>query len=99
MLESGSEPIHGHEWKLRAEIAGCDSAATAAVEAAVAPLRDAVLNDMDAIARRGASAEAVARYLHEEISSRLDPPQRVLSIALEEEPGCWACYRKGVADR
>ena len=93
-LESGSEPVHGHEWKLRAEIIGDSPEADAAVEAAVAPLRGAVLNDNEAIARGGASAEALARYLHDEISGRLSPPQGVLSIALEEEPGCWAVYRK-----
>ncbi|HUX06457.1 MAG TPA: 6-carboxytetrahydropterin synthase [Acidobacteriota bacterium] len=102
-LADGPEPVHSHEWKVRAEVRLEAPCSCLVVENAVAevlrPLEGAHLNDLSELAHPGASAEALARHLHEEISERL-PSQgcSLLSIDLEEEPGCCAGYGRGESD-
>jgi len=96
-LADGPEPVHSHEWNVRAEIridgrGDCESIDRALAEV-LRPLDGAYLNDLRALTHPGASAEALARYLHEEIVARLPSPGcSLLRVDLEEEPGCWAGY-------
>jgi len=93
-LESGPEPVHAHAWKLRAEFRDATGeAARRAVAAALEPLEGRFLNDLPQFAGTATSAEAVARHLHEALARSLPAAgARLLRVAVEEEPGCWASY-------
>lgn len=101
-LPDGSlEPIHGHDWVVRA-IFGADQLdrhgmvvdfleARSALEAAVAPLHHGDLNDYPAFAEKSPTAENVARTVFDHIYgqgfSRL-----LLRVEVIEAPGCLATY-------
>jgi len=94
-MEGGLEPPHSHFWRLRAEFRCGDSSATGIIAEAVAQLEGKHLNDLPTLGSCGASAEALARFLFEEISACLSRDNRLLRVDIEEEPGCWAGYAGG----
>ena len=101
------EPLHGHDWHVSVILAGdqldgdgllCDfhTVRDQLVEI-VHPFDNDNLNDAEAFEETNPSAEHVARYIHRELSARLDealaPFARVAAVRVTESPGCAATYR------
>lgn len=98
------EPVHNHEWRVRAVLAGddldddglvCDfHELEAALRAIVAPWRDRCLNDVEPFRRVNPSAERVAERIAEELRHWLAESTqvraRVARVAVAEAPGCEA---------
>jgi len=102
------EPLHGHDWRVRAVIAGakldadallCDFHTVEAVLREIcSPFNNRTLNDVspfDGTANPSAEAvaEHIARRLTEDLGDALAPHARVASVSVTESPGCEATYR------
>lgn len=102
------EPLHGHNWRVRVVIAGetldgdgllCDFHTVGSVLSEIlGRMNNGHLNELPPFDRINPSAEAVARYIGEELSSRLDgslaPHAWVSSVRVTEAAGCAATYRR-----
>jgi 6-pyruvoyltetrahydropterin/6-carboxytetrahydropterin synthase len=97
------EPVHGHDWRVEAVVAGAALDGTGVVldfedlkrvvgeVAARFHYRD--VNEHPAFARTSPSAEAVARYFFEEVRKGLGGQGPLLRrIRVWEAPGCSALY-------
>lgn len=97
------EPLHGHDWRVEAVAAGetldgmgvvLDFERLKQIVGEVASrfhYRD--LNEHPAFAARSPSAEAVARYVFEEVRKGLGEDGRLLRrVRVWEAPGCSATY-------
>lgn len=98
------EPIHGHNWRVRAVVAGpeldadgllCDfHAVEAALSVVLGPWRNRNLNEVEPFTRVNPSAENVAREIREALSRALAPSlgvrARVARVSVTEAPGCEA---------
>jgi 6-pyruvoyltetrahydropterin/6-carboxytetrahydropterin synthase len=102
-LPSGAlEPLHGHNWQVRAIFAGPEldqmgvlvdfTVIRPRVLEVLARLNDTYLNELSAFAECNPSAEHVARHIAEEIGEFGRPAARLISVEVEEEPGCFARY-------
>lgn len=97
------EPLHGHNWYVRAIFTGPEldpmgvlvdfTVIRPRVLEVLAKLNDTYLNELPAFVRCNPSAEHVARHIADEISEFGQPAARLLSVEVEEEPGCFARYR------
>lgn len=97
------EPLHGHDWRVEAVVAG-ESLDAAGVVVDFEVLKRVVaevasrfhykdINEHPAFARASPSAEAVARYFFEEVRSGLGEVGRHLRrVRVWEAPGCSASY-------
>jgi 6-pyruvoyltetrahydropterin/6-carboxytetrahydropterin synthase len=100
MYDCQYEPLHAHEWRVRAMIAAKELDEIGVVvdfrrvrqwvEEIVAPFREGRMNET--LGPHNPSAERVARYVYERLTELL--PVRVVVRAVEvmEAPGCWARY-------
>ena len=97
---------HGHTFTLDVTVRGPLDPATGfvvdlgalddAVEAVVAPLRGALLNDAVAAFRDGGvlpSTEALARWAWERLAGRVPPPARLHAVRVAEDEDLWSVYR------
>ncbi|HMN96185.1 MAG TPA: 6-carboxytetrahydropterin synthase [Phycisphaerales bacterium] len=97
------ERTHGHNWRVRLVISGetldeegllCDfHQVEAALDAVIAPLRDADLNATAPFDRLNPTAELVAQHLAESVARALPGSARLASVRVTEAPGCAATYR------
>lgn len=101
------EPIHGHNWRVRAVVAGkgldrdgllCDFHAVHEVLASITDrFANNNLNDIGPFNTIQPSAENVAKVIAEEMSSRLavglGSAAWVESVSVTEAPGCRATFR------
>lgn len=97
------EPLHGHNWAVRAAFAGpaLDAMGVLAdftvlrprLQAVLATLHDRFLNELPAFATCNPSAEHVARYIGERLADAGGPAAPLACVEVEEEPGCFARYR------
>jgi len=106
LLRGVREPVHGHNWRVTATIAGenldqdgllCDFHALESVLAQViAPFNNADLNHTPPFTDLNPSAEHVARFIATQLAARLDPTlapnARVASVRVTEAPGCSTTY-------
>ncbi len=103
------EPLHGHNWKVTASIAGetldedgllCDFHAVDRVLAQITePFMNKNLNEVPPFNDVNPSAEHVARHIAVELAARLKdelaPGGQVKAVSVTEAPGCCATYRLG----
>lgn len=105
-LPGGSlEPVHGHNWHVAVAVSrnGLDHLETvmdfhqleASVDAAIAPWRNANLNDCRPFAGDGynPSAERVAQAIAEAVTPALPEGVRLSWVSVTEAPGCRAVYQ------
>ena len=100
------ETIHGHDWRVTAAIEGavldadgllCDFHTVKEVlEDITGSMNNSDLNAHAAFAKCNASAELVAKYIFDQLHTRLGealaPHARVASVRITESPGCAATY-------
>ena len=94
------EPLHGHDWGVRAWFAQPElgesgmvvdfSAARATLEGILADLQAKNLNEIDPLSRQNPTAEVLAKYLFERI--RAAGVTSVCRVEVKEAPGCLAAY-------
>jgi len=97
------EPLHEHNWKVRAKLAGeklgpdgllVDFAIVKQLLEQIADkLRRKDLRRVAVLAGQTCSAENVARYFYEQLQGRFGQAVRLIAVAVQEAPGCWASYR------
>jgi 6-pyruvoyltetrahydropterin/6-carboxytetrahydropterin synthase len=97
------EPTHGHNWSVAAVVEGetldadgllCDfHDLERHIDEILAPLNNVNLNDTPPFDTVNPTAEHVARYLADELATRLPAPVRVRAVSVTEAPGCAATYR------
>lgn len=107
MISGQREPVHGHNWKVAAVIAGaaldgdgllCDFHTVEDVlKEIVSPFDNNNLNACEPFSKGvNPSAELVAKHIADEMAERLDaalrPHARVASVSVTEAPGCVAKY-------
>ena len=102
-LPDGSkEPLHRHQWLISADVSS-DSLnrmglvmdfrhLKAMVDKIVGEFADGVLNEFDYFQRNGSSAEMVAKYVYNELESKLPKAVRLNYVRVVEEPGCSAKF-------
>jgi 6-pyruvoyltetrahydropterin/6-carboxytetrahydropterin synthase len=109
MISGQREPVHGHNWKVTAVIAGstldadgllCDfHTAEDVLKEIVSPFDNNNLNACEPFSKgTNPSAELVAKHIADELAERLDealrPHARVASVSVTEAPGCVAKYMR-----
>ncbi len=105
-LHDGSrEPVHEHEWHVRVTVGsqGLDPIDTVMdfhvleqwVQAVVAPAQGRDLGEVGPFVggRVNPTAERVAGWIGTEIAIRLPPGVSLVSVSVEEAPGCWATFQ------
>lgn len=102
MPDGELEPIHGHDWLVRAVFRGAkldkhefvvDFLATeAALRKVIERLDHRNLNNVGLLAGHNPTAEVVARIIHEQLSSALAGGPGPTAVYVEEAPGCVAGY-------
>ena len=108
MPDGELEPIHGHDWLVRAVFrgAGLDKhefvvdfeAAGAALRKVLERLDHRNLNNVGLLAGHNPTAEVVARVIHEQLTAAMPTAPGPAAVYVEEAPGCVAGYiAEGVA--
>jgi 6-pyruvoyltetrahydropterin/6-carboxytetrahydropterin synthase len=106
VIQGTREPLHGHDWRVTATIAGdsldadgllCDfHAIKAALRTITRRLNTANLNEIEPFDQLNPSAEHVAQHIAERLAAALTSvlPEgaRVASVRVTEAPGCAATY-------
>lgn len=107
LIRGEREPLHGHNWLIKATIAGdtldqdglvCDFHAVDRVLAEITePFINRNLNDVPPFNDVNPSAEHVARHIAIELAARLKhklaPGGWVRAVSVTEAPGCCATFR------
>lgn len=96
------EESHAHDWRVTLVVAGdsldsdgllCDfHDLESALDEVIESFQDADLNQTRPFDRINPTAEAVARYIAESVSSRLGDEVHVDRVSVIEAPGCQATY-------
>lgn len=96
------EPLHSHEWLMRADVSAekLDSMGlvldfkklSAILDEAASGFVGKRLEDLAVFAGRNASAENIAEFIYRQAQPKLDARVRLDSVAVMETPGCWARY-------
>ena len=97
------EQTHGHNWRVRIGVAGdkldadgllCDfHLVERALDSVVGRLHNRNLNDTPPFDRLNPTAEQVARYIAESVSTALPRSIAVAHASVTEAPGCTAIFR------
>ena len=97
------EPLHEHNWRVRAELQGdnlgpdgllVDFVKVKKLLAEIADkLQGSDLAELPGLIGKNPSAENVARCFYEQLQGRFDTDVRLAAVIVEEAPGCWASYR------
>lgn len=100
VLNGEPEPLHGHNWCLRAVIEApklndeglvCDfHEVEVALDAIIEPFRNRTLNQTPPFHITSPTAEHVALHIASALNKRLTAPARVTSVEVTEAPGCKA---------
>lgn len=103
MIRGEREPVHGHTWRVRIEVAGaaldadgllCDfHEIERSLDAILAPFRDRHLNEIPPFDARNPTAELVARFIGDAIVAVLPTGVRLVRSSVTEAPGCIAAWR------
>ena len=97
--------MHGHTWKVTATIAGTEQddvgmvvdfkAVSAALDEIIEPFDHRTLNDVEVFRDINPTAENIARYIHDMLSSALESlPVQVVSVTVAESDRYRVTYRK-----
>lgn len=97
---SALEPLHGHDWRVRAHFGRLDlddrgmvldfHEARAALQSVVSRLHHCNLNEHEGISGRNPTAEVVARYIWDRLHRT--GLGSVARVDVTEAPGCTATY-------
>ena len=97
------EPLHEHIWTVQAKLAGqklspdgilADFAIVKQLLEEIADkLKGQDLGQTTVLADQNPSAENVARYFYDQLQGQIGPAARLIGVAVQEAPGCWASYR------
>ena len=97
------EPLHEHEWRVRAELEGEKLGPDGLLVGFMKvkkllteiadKLRGKDLGEVPGLADKNASAENVACYLYEQLQGRFGSEGRLVGVSVQEAAGCWASYR------
>lgn len=103
LLDGSMEPLHGHNWRVVATLAGRQldpmgvlvdfTQLKPALERIVGHWHDRNLNGTPEFERLNPSAENVALTVFRLLSDVAPPGAKVVCIEVEEAPGCVARYR------
>lgn len=99
------EPTHGHNWTVTAIVSGDEldddgllfdfHVIEKHLDNILAPFHNSNLNEQSPFDRINPSAEHVARFIAEQLQTRLSEAVRVAAVRVTEAPGCEATYRPG----
>jgi 6-pyruvoyltetrahydropterin/6-carboxytetrahydropterin synthase len=99
------EKIHWHNWLTQAQIRSnqlnkmgivFDFNRVKAMLISIADtLTDGQIEDNPYFQQNNSSAEMIAKYIYERLEERLPEGINLESVAITEEPGCSASFRKG----
>lgn len=103
-IKGRPEPLHGHNWRITAVVAGERLDADGllidfhvverALKILAAALDNRTLNDLPPFsAGLNPTAENVAKHLADSLSTHLPTTAPLLSLTVTEAPGCAATYR------
>lgn len=102
MPDGRREPVHTHEWCVRACFGSAQldkyglvidfHRVEATLDEIIAPLRGKALEDWEALKGENASAERVAEAIHRALSRTPDLASMLRSVTVTEAPGCEATY-------
>ena len=102
MHDGQKEPLHGHDWLVRASVCGdrLDRLGllvdfnwlTQILKGAFAPLEGEILEQAGCFNGTSASAENVARYVFQAIEPQMPDNVRLLWVEVTEKQGCCARY-------
>lgn len=102
MHDGQKEPLHGHDWLVKASVSGdrLDRFGLLIdfkwfrelIEAVIAQFRGQILEQSGCFDGKNASAENVAEYVFQEIEPQMPDHVRLLWVQVAEEKGCWASY-------
>ncbi len=103
VIRGAREPVHGHNWKVTATVAGdsldadgllCDfHALEHHLDQIVAPFRNNDFNVTPPFDRVNPSAERIAEHLGQSLERLLPSGVRLASLRITEAPGCAAVWR------
>jgi len=101
-LNGSKEPLHCHNWVVIADVSSDRLNALsfvmdfhrlkAMVDSIVGVFDSRCLEEFDYFQASGSSAEVVAKYIYEELTSKLPGGLNLDSITVVEEPNCSAKY-------
>jgi 6-pyruvoyltetrahydropterin/6-carboxytetrahydropterin synthase len=104
MHDGRLEPLHGHQWRVRAKFAGTELdnmdvlidfvRVESLLGDILAGLRDRHLNDLPHFEGINPSAENVARWIFDSLRESLDQPELLRKITVWEAPHCAAGYEE-----
>lgn len=108
-IKGALEPVHGHNFHVNVVVAGpgldtdgllCDfHDVERALKEIIEPLNNKNLSDTEPFKSLNPSAENIARYIADRLSTLLGPAlgcaARVRSVRVTEAPGCAATYTVG----
>lgn len=105
VIQGDREPTHGHNWTVTAQVSGDTldhdgllfdfHVIEKYLDQILQPFHNANLNECAPFDRINPSAEHVARYIAEQLQTRVGDAVRVSSVRVSEAPGCAATYRPG----
>lgn len=104
-LSDGSkEDMHAHQWQVSASVSSATLDSTglvvdfrrlkASLDKIIEPFNEIKLNDIDYFKRNNPSAEAVAKYIYDELQAVLHSEATLESVSVVEEAGCSAKFTK-----
>lgn len=103
--DGSKEAVHWHDWAVTAEVCKekLDSTGIvmdfgqlkSALGSIVDELDNRSLESIDYFGRNNPSAESVAKFIYEQLSTKLPAGVRLEGIRVAEEPGCSVKFSKG----
>lgn len=103
------EPIHGHNWRVRATVRGDRLDANELLidfhqlerwlDEIVRPFHDRALNKVAPFDTVNPTAERVVEHIADALARRLPERVTLSSVSVTEAPGCTATYRPDHTDR
>lgn len=107
LIRGEKEPVHGHNWRVRVELAGetldedgllCDfHEVERGLDRILARFHNRDLNATPPFDTLNPTAEHVARHLAESLAPGLPAGVRLSRVSVTEAPGCTAAYVPSVS--
>jgi 6-pyruvoyltetrahydropterin/6-carboxytetrahydropterin synthase len=102
LTDGAQEPLHQHNWRVTAEVAGDKLDRTGLVmdfrrlktmlDSIVAGFDNAPLDELDCFSENNPSAENVARYVYDKLGPMLPDGLNLGCVRVVEQPGCSAKF-------
>jgi 6-pyruvoyltetrahydropterin/6-carboxytetrahydropterin synthase len=102
VINGRREPIHGHNWTVRAVVRGDDlddndllvdfHRIERDLDAILAPFHNGFLNEIAPFDRINPTAERVAQFIAESLAQRVPKSAALSRLEVTEAPGCTAAW-------